>query len=357
MPLQFMKEQLNNFLNIISSPIIKAVIIFLFYVLLAKITDIFMDKVFRRLARLSKSELDDRLIDLLHRPVFFTVIVIGSIHSIEILNVPEKYVFYSNGILFTLLAFLWCICIIRISGLIIEKTVDKVRDITGLSRELAPLIENIWKVLVVVASTMFVLSIWKVDITPLVASAGIVGVAVALAAKDTLANFFGGISIFVDKPYKIGDYIVLDMGERGEVVSIGIRSTRIKTRDDILISIPNSIIANTKIINESAPVPNFRIRVPISVAYGTDIDKVENILLEIARKSENVQETPEPRVRFRTFGDSSLNFELLCWTKEPAIRGRTIHEINKAIYNKFNEADVKIPFPHRTVYLREEKSW
>ena len=261
-----MKEQLTDFLNTINSPVIKAVIIFLLYVLLAKIADIFTDKVFRRLARFSKSDLDDRLIDLLHRPVFFTVIVIGSIHSIEILKVSEKFTFYSNGILFTLLAVLWCICIIKISGLVIEKSISKVRDITGLSNELTPLIENIWTVSVIIGSTMFILSIWKIDITPLVASAGIVGVAVALAAKDTIANFFGGISIFVDKPYKIGDYIVLDRGERGEVVRIGIRSTRIKTRDDILITIPNSIIANTKIINESAPVPNFRIRVPVSVA-------------------------------------------------------------------------------------------
>ncbi len=140
-------------------------------------------------------------------------------------------------------------------------------------------------------------------------------------------------------------------------MKIGIRSTRIKTRDDILISIPNSIIANTKIINESAPVPNFRIRIPVSVAYGTDINKVEDILLGIASKNENILITPKPRVRFRTFGESSLNFELLCWAKEPAIRGKTIHEINKEVYNKFNEADITIPFPHRTVYIREEKNW
>ncbi len=352
-----MKEQLADLLNTINSPVIKAFIIFLLYFLVTKIADIFTDKVVRRLARISKSELDDNLIDLLHRPVFFTVIAIGAVHSIEVLNVPEKFIFYSNGILYTILAVLWCVCIIKMSGLIIGKTIKKVRDITGLSNELAPLIENIWTVLIIIGSTMFILSIWKIDITPLVASAGIVGVAVALAAKDTLANFFGGISIFVDKPYKIGDYIVLDGGERGEVVRIGIRSTRINTRDDILISIPNSIIANTKIINESAPVPNFRIRVPVSVAYGTDIDKVENLLLDIADKSENVQDDPEPRVRFRTFGDSGLNLELLCWTKEPAIRGRTIHEINKAIYNRFNDESISIPFPHRTVYLREEKNW
>lgn len=352
-----MKEQITSYLGRIDSPIIKALIVFLLYIFLAKTVDMLSDRVIRRLAGYTRSRLDDRLLELLHRPIFFTVIVIGAVHSIEILNVSERVVYYVHGILFTVLAVIWAFCIVRISRLIIGETIDKVRDITGLSNELAPLVENVWTVLIIVGSVMFVLSIWKIDITPLVASAGIAGVAVALAAKDTLANFFGGISIFVDKPYKIGDYIVLDKGERGEVVSIGIRSTRIKTRDDVLISIPNSIIANTKIINESAPVPNFRIRVPVSVAYGTDIDKVENILLEIAQRNENVQQTPEPRVRFRAFGESSLNFELLCWTKEPAIRGRTVHEINKVIYNRFNEEDITIPFPHRTVYLREEKNW
>jgi small-conductance mechanosensitive channel len=243
------------------------------------------------------------------------------------------------------------------SNLLIEKSVHKFSDITGLNKEITPLIENIWKVIVTIGGAIIILSIWKINITPLLASAGIVGVAVALAAKDTLANFFGGISIFVDKPYKIGNYIVLDRGERGEVVKIGIRSTRIKTRDDILISVPNAIIANTKIINESAPVPNFRMRIPVSVAYGTDVDKVEVILLGIAGKIENVQSSPEPRVRFRTFGESSLNFELLCWAREPALRGRTIHEINKEVYNMFNESGITIPFPQRTVYLREEKDW
>lgn len=352
-----MKELVTNYLNSFQSPIIKAVIIFVLYIILARVADIFTDKVIRRLSKISKSEIDDTLIDLVHRPVFLTIVIIGSIHSVQILNISENFIFYSHGILLTLLAVIWAICIIRMSKLIIENSIHKVADITGLSKELTPLIENIWTVLVIIGSTMFILTIWQVDITPLLASAGIVGVAVALAAKDTIANFFGGISIFVDKPYKIGDYIVLDRGERGEVVKIGIRSTRIKTRDDILISIPNSIIANTKIINESAPVPNFRIRVPVSVAYGSDIDSVEGLLLDIARKNKNVQDTPEPRVRFRTFGESSLNFELLCWAKEPAIRGKTIHEINKEVYTMFNKADIKIPFPHRTVYLREEKDW
>ena len=344
-----MKEFITTLSNNFSSPIVAAVVIFLIYILLAKIADIFTDKIIRRLTKFTKSDLDDRIIDLIHRPVFYSVVIFGALHSIKILDVSDKFIFYANGALLTLLALLWSICISRVSKPIIDNSI--------LSREITPLIENIWKVLVIGGSVMFILSVWEVNITPLLASAGIVGVAVALAAKDTLANFFGGISVFIDKPYRIGDYIVLDQGERGEVVNIGIRSTRIKTRDDIMITVPNAIIANTKIINESAPVPNFRFRVPVSAAYGSDIDQIESILMEIAGNNGNVQKSPEPRVRFRAFGESSLNLELLCWAKEPSIRGRTIHEINKAVYNRFNEAGITIPFPHRTVYVREDKNW
>ena len=113
------------------------------------------------------------------------------------------------------------------------------------------------------------------SVTAVFASAGIMGLAIAMAARETLANFFGGISILLDKPFTTGNYIILDSGERGEVVDIGLRSTRILTRDEILICIPNSVITNVKIVNESAPAPRFRIRIKIGVAYGSDIEQVE----------------------------------------------------------------------------------
>ena len=140
-----------------------------------------------------------------------------------------------------------------------------------------------------IAGLFWVLAIWQINLTPLFASAGIAGIAVALAAKDTLANFFGGISLFMDNAYKVGEYIILESGERGEVVVIGIRSTRIKTRDDVIITIPNSIMANSKIINESAPIPRFRIRVPVGVAYCSNLEKVEEILLAVMNANENIE--------------------------------------------------------------------
>jgi small-conductance mechanosensitive channel len=123
--------------------------------------------------------------------------------------------------------------------------------------------------------------------TAWLASAGIVGIAVGFAAKDTLANLFSGVFIMADAPYKIGDYVVLDTGERGEITHIGIRSTRMRTRDDVEVTVPNSIMGNTKIINESGgPYEKYRIRVKVGVAYGSDIDQVEQLLMEIAAANE-----------------------------------------------------------------------
>ncbi|MGD8991965.1 MAG: mechanosensitive ion channel [Desulfobacterales bacterium] len=187
--------------------------------------------------------------------------------------------------------------------------------------------------------------------TAVFASAGIVGLGVALAARETLANFFGGISIFLDRPFKSGDYIVLDSGERGRVVEVGMRSTRMITRDDIMISIPNSLMTNTKVVNQSAPRNRFRVRIKVGVAYGSDVDQVQEVLLTIARENKTVAFVPDPRVRFRQFGDSALEFELLCWARRPEDRGRLVHELNLQIYKDFAAAGIEIPFPQRDVHL------
>jgi MscS family membrane protein len=183
------------------------------------------------------------------------------------------------------------------------------------------------------------------------ASAGIAGFAVAMAAKDTLSNLFGGVAIFMDRPFRPGDYIVLDDNERGEVVQIGLRSTRIQTRDDVMITIPNSIITNTRIVNQSSLKPVFRVRVKISVAYGSDIRQVETVLAEQVRSNPLAAQDPKPRVRFREFGDSSLCFGLLCWDKRPHDRGRLMHGLNTGIYNAFAGSGIEIPFPQRDVHL------
>ncbi len=335
----------------VSSPYVKVIITLFVFAAAALLADLLVDKVLRRFARLTKTEADNTILDIVHRPLFLTIITIGIIASVAYLTFSEKIFFHIRSALYTFLTILWGITIIRVGKVIIGHSTSNVSDSTGLRKEIVPLIENVMLVVVLAIGVFFVLDIWKINITPLLASAGIAGAIVAFAAKDAFANLLGGVSIFIDRPFKMGDYVVLDAKERGEVVTIGLRSTRIKTRDDVLITIPNSIIANSKIINESAPYPKFRVRIPVSVAYGSDIDKVEQVLINRALANGNVVSDPAPRVRFREFGDSSLNFELLCWVNEPVMRGLTIHELNSSIYKSFGAEGISIPFPQRDVHL------
>ncbi|MFH0824572.1 MAG: mechanosensitive ion channel family protein [Pseudomonadota bacterium] len=188
----------------------------------------------------------------------------------------------------------------------------------------------------------------------LITGLGIGGIAVALAGREALSNIIGTIMIILDRPFKLGDYIVLSEGERGEVAEVGLRSTRIRTRDDILISIPNSVIANAKMINESAPLTTSRMRIKLSVAYGSDLEKVERVLLEVADRNEHVLPEPNPRIRFRDFGDSALNFELLCWIDLPELRGPVAHQLNWDIHEEFRKHGIEMPFPQRDIHIRRQ---
>ncbi len=186
----------------------------------------------------------------------------------------------------------------------------------------------------------------------LITGLGIGGLAVALAGREALSNIIGTVMIILDRPFSLGDYIVLGDGQRGAVTQVGLRSTRIRTRDDILISIPNSVIANAKMINESAPVSMSRIRVGVGVGYGSDLKILEQTLLDVAGQNPAVLPDPAPRIRFRRFGDSALDFELLCWIALPGLRGRTTHELNWAINEAFRKQGIEIPFPQRDIHIR-----
>ncbi|MDT8437661.1 MAG: mechanosensitive ion channel family protein [Wenzhouxiangellaceae bacterium] len=218
-----------------------------------------------------------------------------------------------------------------------------------------PLFDLLLTVLTIAFATYALLMVWNIDPTAWLASAGVIGIAVGFAARETLANLFGGFSIIADAPYKVGDYIVLDTGERGEVTRVGIRSTRILTRDDVEVTMPNSIMANSKIVNESGGTQErFRIRLAIGVAYGSDIEQIVELLEALASDHPTVSREPTPRVRMRGFGDSSLDFELLCWVDRPVQRGLVTHELYMKIYREFERAGIVIPFPQRDVWMRSE---
>ncbi len=346
--------QVWAFMN--ESKAIGGIIIVVAFAILAWLVDLIMDRLLTALVRKSKFRLDDKILEILHRPVWVSIILVGAIAAVQWVSPRPPFPFILTAVLKSLLVLIWALAINRMVLLIIEDLIRHWREAGREGSEIIGLIGNITRIIVLAGGIFLLLSVWKINITPLLASAGIAGVAVALAAKETLSNFFGGVTVLLDQPYKVGDYIVLDSGERGEVVEIGLRSTRILTRDDVQISIPNAIITNTKVINESAPEPRFRVRIKVGVAYGSDVDQVEEILLDVARNNPHVSPEPEPRVRFRVFGESSLDFELLCWAHRPHDKGRIIHELNRDIYKSFGQAGIVIPFPQRDVHVHSQSA-
>jgi small-conductance mechanosensitive channel len=229
---------------------------------------------------------------------------------------------------------------------LVTEAVEEVKE-RGSRFDFAPVFSNVWTLVVAVGTAAALLRLYNIDITPLLGAAGVAGIAVGFAAKDTVANFFGGIALYFDDTYKLGDYIVLDSGEAGTVVEVGIRSTTLMTRDEVLVTVPNSALNAAKVVNESAPQRRRRIRVPIGVAYGTDVDEFEALVTELAQEEPLVLDSPKPRMRLRRFGDSALEYELLCWVASPTRRARATHELNRSIYQALATRGIEIPYPKR----------
>lgn len=336
------------------SPYVLAGIMMFLVFILAWAVDRGMEVFVKRLAAKTDSEFDDRLLDILHKPLFYSVLVFGLSKASSLLELPEGLHQSVFSLAYTGLLIVWTLFAVRFSRLLLRLMAANERRFVVLHSQTLPLFENVAFITILGLSIYYILSSWNVDMTAWLASAGIIGIAVGFAAKDTLANLLAGVLIMADAPYKIKDYVVLETGERGEVTNIGLRSTRILTRDHIEITIPNSVMGNTKIINESAgPSTRSRIRAKIGCAYGSDIALVERILLAVAGEEKELCETPLPVVRFRGFGDSSLNFELMVWIVNPGDRGRILHQLYGAVYRAFAENGVEIPYPKRDLYIKE----
>jgi MscS family membrane protein len=334
------------------APIVGAGIIAAASVLAAGVVRFLGDKIALVLSRWSGLGIRTQLFDIIRLPLWISVILVGVLVEVQWLAPAPPIVFLIAGAAKTGLAIIWMIVLGRTLGLV----TSRLGGYYPGAGELFRLTENLGIVLTGVMGGLVILGIWQINLTPLIASAGLIGIIVGLAAKDTLGNFVGGISVLLDRPFRRGDYIVLSSGDRGKVIDIGLRSTRILTRDDILISIPNSVIVNTKIVNESAPNRNMRVRVKVSVAYSSNVHQVRETLLELAAANALVLREPEPRVRFRALGDGALDFELLCWTGNPADKGRLIDELNSAVFEAFNKTGITFPVPQRDVYVHNTSS-
>lgn len=191
-----------------------------------------------------------------------------------------------------------------------------------------------------------------VDLSSLAVVAGALGIGVGFGLQNIVANFVSGLVLLAERPVAVGDRIEV-AGVAGNVTKISLRSTVVVTNDNIAIIVPNLELTSHPVTNWSHGDPRVRVRLPVGVAYGTDVEKLRTALLEVAAADPQVLKAPAPAVFFDSFGESSLNFELAVWTEAMSRAPRRFRsDLNFAIERKLREAGIEIPFPQRVVHLR-----
>ncbi len=336
-------------------PLLGALILALTFFVLALIIRVVVFRSLKGLTGLTRTLADDRILNDLRKPVFTTVFFLGLALAVRSAGLPVGTAVIVNLLLSVMIAS-WMRAALRISTELLCG-LERNQRFTLVEPRTIPLFDLSLKLLTILLGSYVLLLVWGINPIGWLASAGIVGIAVGFAAKDTLANLFSGFFIVADAPYKIGDYINLDSGERGKVSAIGLRSTRLLTRADVEITIPNGVIANAKIVNESGgPDLKIRIRIPVGVAYGSDVDLVSRVLCSVEEAHPETCSDPEVRVRLRNFGASSLDFDLLTWIEHPEHRGRITHEILMEVYRTFMREGIEIPYSKHDVYIKSMPS-
>ena len=307
------------------------------------------------LTKLTKTDLDDKIIDAVTNPLWFIVLFVVFDYFFETYIGWWAYARYVHALNYSFIILLVAIIVRRLTRIAIFDVFakSKIRNVDERNKNTALIVmNNIATAIIFTIAAIYILSLWGVNVGPLLASAGIAGLVIGMALKDPLENLFYGIILALDPKFRVGDAVDID-GTSGVVEEISLRNTKIRTWDGNLVLLPNAKVANAKITNYEFPDERVRTSIVIGVSYDADPEEVKQTLLEVAKKNEKVLDDPEPTVLFTEFGDSALMFKLLYWTKR-ADKWSVLDEMNTAILKTFREKGIEIPYPITTVYLRKE---
>lgn len=311
-------------------------------------------KILRVKAEKSANKLDDLIVAVIEKPLVFLIFIIGLTIAFKTLTLSTSFEGTAGNIvkILIIIDIFWFV-ISFIDGLIVNfVTPVTAKSKSDLDDMLVPLIRKLVKTVLFLIAIIMIVDNFGYNITSLIAGLGIGGLAFALAAKDMLANLFGGVAIMTDKPFKLGDRIKVG-GYDGWIKEIGLRSTRMTTLDGFQMVVPNAIIANSILENVSKEKAR-KVKMVIGVEYATSIKKMEQAkkILEDVIKKNNYTKS-ESKVNFTEFADSSLNFLVIYWIKDLNNILETKHTVNMEIKKQFEKAKIEIAFPTTTVYLKK----
>ncbi|MFQ6109218.1 MAG: mechanosensitive ion channel family protein, partial [Candidatus Aminicenantales bacterium] len=337
-----MKLMNEVFRFIIGNVYLKFLLELLITVVIAYLAKFIVSRVLKPLAKRTKTKIDDLIIKSISSIIFYIILALGLKIGIQYFEIKTKIY---ESLINTFLILLVSVMIFKIISNFAQHWMKEWASRTKSTADdrMIPLIEKIMKAIVAVLAVIFIFSAWNINISPLLATAGIAGLAVGLAVKDSLANILGGLQLVLDKTFKVGDKVQLESGEMGVILDIGLRTTKLKTYDNEVIYIPNGMLANAKIKNFTMPDLSVRVNVNFGVEYGSDTEKVRRVVLEALKKIDTVLEEPEPQVLFLKMSDFSLDFIARAWVKDYTEAWSTYIKMTDEIYNALNKAKIGIP--------------
>jgi small-conductance mechanosensitive channel len=315
--------------------------------------------VFRTLRKWSEktnTRLDDLILGSLYGPFMLWVLILGVYVATQWSVLPARVV----GVINQILLVLWIVSLTLVAAKLVSGLIRYYGNTISGAMPMTSLTQNLASLAVITVGLLILLNTLGISITPILTALGVGGLAVALALQDTLSNLFAGFYVSVAGQVRAGDYIKLDSGEEGYVTDIGWRSTSMRALPNNLIVVPNAKLAQAIVTNYHLPEKRMSLLIPVGVSYDSDPEEVERILIEEATKGAGaipgLLAEPAPFVRFIPgFGDSSLDFTLICQVSEFVDQYLAQHELRKRIFKRFREEGIEIPFPIRTLYIRDDQ--
>lgn len=337
-----------------SNPYIEASVIVVLSFIVAKLVLWFLTEVIEKSIKKRKAQYGSEFVVKIEHPAIILIILIGI--QLALNKVSPADVTYTR-ILRTLITIVVTYMFIGISNTLIKIWRGQhQKENVAFHEEVMPLMRSLSKLALSTTAIIIILQLWGVEVVTLITSLGILGVILGFAFKDTMGNIFGGISLIMDDSLHKKDIIELDTGEKGEVVEINLRSTKMRTLDNNYLIIPNGLLSNSKFNNYAEPTTTYRITVDFSVAYGSDVDEVKEVVLGCLKGFKDILKFPARSVRFDKMADFSLNFKLFFFISNYKDMYQVKDNVTCAIYKALNENGIEIPFPTRTIYTKKSKN-
>jgi small-conductance mechanosensitive channel len=321
----------------------------------ARVLSYVLGRALARAATRSAATLDDRLVQALKRPITHALFLIGAYAAVHRLSIQDRWTARLDHAIFALAVALVSLAAIRAYGILLAwySTESALSAKTGITREFGPLLGKLGTIFIVVAALIAIFQHFNVDVQSLVVSLGVGSLAVGLAAQDTLANMFAGFTLMLDRPFTIGDRIQLSTGEVGDVETIGMRATRLRTSDETTLIVPNSVVVKDRVVNQSRPGREITTRLDVGVAYGSDLALVKRILTEAALVSDHVDRDRAPVALVTRFGELAVHCRVVFYAKDYTLQGRALSDVHEEVYRRFREAGIEIPFKEPTAGPQE----